>query len=84
MFWIIFILIYLCSLAIHIAMTYYANKRIVFTIGDLIDEMEFFMWFPVINTLALMTIGVASIIIGIITLLKLELLWEKFRSIKLK
>lgn len=84
MFWIVFILIWICSFAIHIAMTYYEDKRVIFTIGDLLDEIQFYMWFPFINTLFLLVWSVAFIAVGLATLLKLDVLWEKFRNIKLK
>lgn len=84
MFWVIFILIWVCSLAIHIAMVYHEDKHVIFNVGNLIDKMEFYMWFPLINTLTLIGISVAFIAVGTATLLKLDVLWEKFRNIKLK
>lgn len=104
MFWVIFIMIWICSLAIHIAMAYYTNKRVIFTIGDLIDEIDSFMWFPLINTLivisvAFIAVGTAPRLkqdakqaffqglclrVGKATLLKLDVLWKKFRNINLK
>lgn len=79
-----FILIWLCSFAIFIAMTYHEDKRVIFTIGDLIDRIEFCMWCPLINTASLVVLGIAFVAVGISTLLKLDVLWEKFRNIKLK
>lgn len=84
MFWIVFILIWICSFIIHIAMAYHEDKYIIFNVGDLIDRISFCMWFPFINTLFLLVWGVAFVVVGLTTLLKLDVLWEKFRNIKLK
>jgi hypothetical protein len=84
MFWIIFILIWICSVVIHIVWVYYENKYAIFKVGDLIDKIEFFMWFPFINTFVLIMIVIILILITMANLLKLPVLWEKFRNIKLK
>lgn len=80
----IFILIYLMSLVIHIIMCYQENKRHIFYMRDLLDEIEFFMWFPLLNTLILIIVVIGIFIMKLCELLKLDVLWEKFRSIKLK
>ena len=51
---------------------------------DLLDEIEFFMWFPLLNTLILIIVVIGIFIMKLCELLKLDVLWEKFRSIKLK
>lgn len=84
MFWIIFILIWVCSFVIHVALVYYRDKHVIFNVGDLIDKIDFFMWFPLINTFALILLGIIFMLIKIANLLKLTALWEKFRNIKLK
>lgn len=81
---IIFILIYLVSLVIHIIMCYKENKRHIFYVGDLIDKIDFYMWFPVLNTLMLIVVVVGIFIIKLGELLKLDILWKKFRNIKLR
>lgn len=80
----IFILIYLVSLIAHFVITYKDNKYYIRKVGDLIDHMEFFMWFPLVNTLALILFGIVIMLVKIVNLLRLPLLWEKFRNIKLK
>ena len=80
----IFILIYLVSLVIHIIMCYQKNKRHIFYVRDLLDEIEFFMWFPILNTLMLILMVILFVVITIWKISKLYILWEKFRSIKLK
>lgn len=85
MFWVIlFILIWICSFVMHVIWKYHDYKRVIFKVGDLIDKIETYMWIPVINTLALITIIVAFVVDIIADLLKLPELWEKFRNIKLK
>lgn len=84
MLWIIFVLIWICSCIIYIVWTYYENKHTIFKIGDLIDKIECFMWYPIVNTLFLIIISIAIILHAIAYLLKLPELWEKFKNIKLK
>lgn len=81
---IVFTLIYLVSLVIHILITYREHKYIIFKVGDLIDMLEFYMWFPLINTMMLLLLGIAVTIVKIANLLRLSILWGKFRNIKLK
>lgn len=76
----VFILIYLVSFVINLIMCYQDNKRFIYKVGDLIDNIEFYMWWPIMNTLFLIII----IVIKIWTLSKLDILWEKFRNVKLK
>lgn len=80
----IFILIYLISVAIFLITCYYDNKNYIHDIGDLLDTTENFMWCPVLNT---GVIVVFCLCLGIATLWelsKLNILWEKFRNIKLR
>ena len=84
MIWLILVLIYLVSFAINILLIYLENKLWIYKLGDIIDEIKPFMWIPFVNTIALIMFGVAFIIEEIIYRLKLPVLWEKFRNIKLK
>ena len=81
---IIIILIYLISFAIHLLMEYRENKRFIHYIGDLIDNIHFYMWFPGLNTFVLILVVIGVFIMKIWELSKLNILWEKFRNIKLK
>lgn len=54
-----FATIYFLSLAIHLVWLYFENKRHIYTVGDIIDEVEFYMWFPVLNIICLLTFSVA-------------------------
>lgn len=83
MIW-IFLLIYFVSLAIHITICYRENKYAIYKVGDLIDLMEFYMWFPILNTLSILMFGLVFLVLVIWVRTKLEVLWDKFRNIKLK
>lgn len=78
------ILIYLVSLVIHLVLCYKENKRHIFYVRDLLDEIEFYMWFPILNTFVLIALALLVGIISIWKVSKLDILWEKFRNIKLK
>lgn len=80
----LFILIYLVSLVIHLIMCYRENKRHIFYVRDLLNEIEFYMWFPILNTLMLLVVIVGVTLMKLWKLSKLNILWEKFKGIKLK
>lgn len=80
----IFILIYLISLVTHLVWCYTENKYAIYKVGDLIDLIEFHMWFPLLNTLMLIIVMIGIFIMTLWELLKLDILWEKFRSIKIR
>lgn len=81
---IIFILVYLLSFAIHLLMEYKENKMYIHTIGDLMDNIRFYMWFPLLNTLIIIITSVFILIIKLWELSKISVLWQKFRNIKLR
>lgn len=80
----IFILIYLISFAIHLVYEYRENKRYIHDVGDLIDNIHFYMWFPGLNTFMLIIVAVGIFIMKLWELLKLDVLWQKFRNIRLR
>jgi hypothetical protein len=80
---IVFILIYLISFAINLSLEYRENKRFIHNIGDLIDNIHFCTWFPLLNTFVLIVVVIGIFIMKIWKLSKLDILWEKFRNIKL-
>ena len=80
----IFILIYLVSVITHLIVCYRDNKCVIHNIGDLIDLTEFYMWFPLLNTLLVIVVVVGVFIMKLWELLKIDILWKKFRNIKLK
>ena len=80
----LFILIYLMSFTLHLLLEYKENKRYIHDIGDLIDNIRIYMWFPWFNTLVLIIIVITIFIMKLWELLKLDILWKKFRNIKLR
>lgn len=80
----ILILIYLISCAIHIIMCYNEHKKRIYTIGDLFDNFETYQFIPIINTVSLIVLVLLILIIKIGEILRLHILWNKFRNIKLK
>ena len=53
MFITICILIWLISTIAWIIWVYIEERRWLYDVGDLIDKTEFFMWFPIVNTVLL-------------------------------
>lgn len=51
---------------------------------DLLDEIEIYMWCPILNTLMLLLVTIAVTIMKLWELSKLDILWEKFKNIKLQ
>lgn len=78
---IIFIFVYLVSFGIHLIICYQERKPR--NIGELIDKIEFYMWFPILNTTFIIAIILAISVVKIWKLFKLDILWERFRNIKL-
>ena len=81
---IIFILIYFVSLILHLVLCYKENKRHIFYMRDLLDEIEFYMWCPVLNTFFIIVVIICIAIAKLYEVSKLNVLWEKFKNIKLK
>lgn len=77
MIWLILVLIYLVSFVIHLLMEYRENKGCIHNIGDLIDNIHFYMWFPILNTLMILIVIITMVIMELWELLKLNVLWEK-------
>ena len=75
---VLFILIYLVSLVIHLIILYKENKQDIYYVKDLLDETEFEMWCPILNTVMLI------VFILFVCLMAIEKLWEKFKNIKIK
>ena len=84
MFEIILLLVYLTSFAIHLIACYRENKYRIHTVGDLIDRIEIYMWFPILNTLTVIALLLLLCVIKVWRVFKLGVLWEKFRNINLK
>ena len=64
---IIFIFIYLASFGIHLIVCYQEWKPR--NIGALIDKIELYMWFPIVNT---------TLIIALILAISVVKIWKLF------
>ena len=82
--WIFYILLYIVSFIIHIIFQWIENGKKYHTVGDILDDIDFYMWFPIFNTFVLIAIVIMFVAYGISKLLKLNYIWNKFRNIKLK
>ena len=80
----IFILVYLISVVICLIICYYENEDIIYNMGDLLDETTGHMWCPFLNTALILTYGLYLGGAKLWELSKLNILWEKFRNIKIK
>ena len=78
---IIFTFVYLVSFGIHIIICYQEWKPK--NVGELIDKIELFMWFPIVNTIAIIPVILYLGVEKIWKTFKLNTLWDKFRNIKL-
>lgn len=72
------------SFVAHLVVCYKENKRHIFYVRDLLDEIDFYMWFPILNTLLILVVIIGIAIMKLWEVSKLNVLWEKFRNIKLK
>lgn len=79
----IVILIYILSV-IGLLIGIYIIDTNCKTIGDILDKSEIFMYFPLINTIALIVGVIGLMVYIVIKTLKLEKLWDKIRNIKLR
>ena len=79
-----FILIYLVSLVINLVLCYKDNKKHIFYVRDLLDKIEMYMWCPILNTIFIIVLIIGMAIAILCKILKLDILWEKFKNIKLK
>ena len=83
MFITICILIWLISTIAWIIWVYIDERHCLYDVGDLIDKTEFFMWFPIVNTVILIGLILILFFHKILLLLRLDVLWKKIRNIKL-
>lgn len=81
-----FILVYLVSFIILLIRHYRVNKHQIVYVKDLMESIrhEVYIWFPIFNTLTLIGVVVLSVAWILWKLFKLDILWEKFRNVKLK
>lgn len=80
---ILLVVIYIITVVICMYITHKECEPRVFTIGELIDNMEGWMFIPAINTFELLTFAFCVCIDIIINCTWVIKLWDKIRNIKL-
>ena len=83
LFSILLVVIYIITVIIHMYITHKECKPRVYTLGELFDRMEVWMFIPVINTFALIILIFCICIDIIINYPWVIKLWNKIRNIKL-
>lgn len=76
--------IYIISFIAHIMYLWAVEGKNFYRIGDVVDSIEFYMWFPILNTLLLILIVIAIIVRGLYKILRLDVAWNWLMNIKLK
>lgn len=80
----IFILIYVISIILTWLLIYIEEKDNLNTFGDILDNTEFFVYIPILNTFICIIYIILLILYKLSLVLKLSDLWNKIRNIKLK
>ena len=84
MIFLIFILIYVISIILTWLLIYIEEKDNLNTFGDILDNTEFFVYIPILNTFIYIIYIILLILYKLSLALKLSDLWNKIRNIKLK
>lgn len=80
---IVFVGIYIITVLVCMYITHKECEPRVFTLGELFDEMEGWMFMPAINTFELLTFMLVACIDMIMSCTWIIKLWDKIRNIKL-
>ena len=83
LFSILFVVIYIITIVIFMYITYKECEYRVFTLGELLDRTEGWMFIPVANTTSLIVLVLCICIYLIIKYTGIIKLWDKIRDIKL-
>ena len=78
------IAIYIVSFISHIIFLWAAEGKNFYRIGDVVDSIKFYMWFPILNTLLLILIVIVIIARVLYKFLRLDVAWDWLMNIKLK
>ena len=84
MIFFIFILIYVISIILTWLIIYIEEKDNLNTFGDILDNTEFFVYIPILNSFIFIIYIILLILYKLSLVLKLSDLWNKIRNIKLK
>lgn len=83
LFSILFVVIYIITVVVNMYITHKECKPRVYTLGELFDRMEGWMFIPVANTIMLIALALCVCIYLIIKCTGIIKLWNKIRDIKL-
>jgi hypothetical protein len=76
--------IYTISFIAHIILLWREDGKSFYTIGDLVDSIDFYMWCPILNTLFLILLAIVCVADFLYKLLRLDVAWNWLMNIKLK
>ena len=83
LFSMLLVVIYIITVIIHMYITHKECEYRLFTLGELFDRMEGWMFIPVINTIALIILVLCVCVYLIIKYTGIIKLWDKIRNIRL-
>lgn len=83
LFSILFVVIYIITVLVYMYVTYKECKYSIFTLGQLFDRMDAWMFIPFANTVILIVVVFIVAIYYIILYTGISKLWDKIREIKL-
>ena len=72
--------IYILSFIAHIIILWKEESKSFYKIGDVVDSIDFYMWFPIFNTFVL----ILFVILFLFDFLRLDVAWNWLMNIKLK
>ena len=84
MMFFIFILSYIITIILTWLIIYIEEKDNLNTFGDILDNTEFFVYIPILNSFIFIIYIILLILYKLFLVLKLSDLWNKIRNIKLK
>ena len=84
MMFFIFILSYIITIILTWLIIYIEEKDNLNTFGDILDNTEFFVYIPILNSFIFIIYIILLILYKLSLVLKLSDLWNKIRNIKLK
>jgi hypothetical protein len=83
LFIVLLIFIYIITVVINMYITHKECEYRVYTLGELFDRMERWMFIPILNTIILISLVLCICIYLIIDYTGIIKIWNKIRNIKL-
>lgn len=76
--------IYILSFIAHIVILWREERKHFYKIKDVVDSIEIYMWFPILNTIMLILLAIVCFVYFLYKLLRLDVAWNWLMNIKLK